>query len=538
MLNISDAFKAAMINPVRIFKSKITINGVLYTDEDAIKDIEIQRVGNNTKFFGYGICHRLNLKMVDLKNIIDPGTGASIKVELGVILPTGEAQYMKFPTFYLSQRNRAVEEKLTSLTAYDILDEATRHLVSELPFAAPYTIKGFIEGCADYLNTPLVLENIPNDDFLMALEYDEGGANFDGSESARTALDAAAEATGAIYYINSNDELCFKRLDVNGAAVLSMTPEEYIKLLRGDNRRLAAVCHTTELGDNVVASLDITGTTQYIRDNPFLELRKDIGSVMDNLLSCVGYLSINQYEADWRGNLTLEIGDKIDTIGVDGKVKTTYLLDDVIKYGGGFAQGTKWEYSASEAETFANPSTVGEALNSTAAKVDKINHEITLYSKQTEQNSEAIASLNVRSDNIVATVTRVEENIDASHAELNENIDRLTSKVEAAITPEDLTIEIQKIKEDGVNSITTTTGFTFNDEGLTVNKTGSEMTTQITEDGMVVYRDDVAVLTADNHGVDAVNLTAHQYLIIGNNSRFEDYIKDGEERTACFWIGG
>ena len=116
MLNVSDAFKAAMINPVRIFKSKITINGVLYTDEDAIKDIEIQRVGNNTKFFGYGICHRLNLKLVDLENIIDPGNGASIKVELGVILPTGEAQYMKFPTFYLSQRNRAVEEKLTSLT--------------------------------------------------------------------------------------------------------------------------------------------------------------------------------------------------------------------------------------------------------------------------------------------------------------------------------------------------------------------------------------------------------------------------------------
>ena len=60
------------------------------------------------------------------------------------------------------------------------------------------------------------------------------------------------------------------------------------------------------------------------------------------------------------------------------------------------------------------------------------------------------------------------------------------------------------------------------------------MTTQITEDGMTVYRDNTAVLIANNVGVDAVNLHATTYLIIGNNSRFEDY---GENRTGCFWIG-
>ena len=60
------------------------------------------------------------------------------------------------------------------------------------------------------------------------------------------------------------------------------------------------------------------------------------------------------------------------------------------------------------------------------------------------------------------------------------------------------------------------------------------MTTQITEDGMTVFRDNTAILIANNVGVDAVNLHATTYLIIGNNSRFEDY---GENRTGCFWIG-
>jgi hypothetical protein len=61
------------------------------------------------------------------------------------------------------------------------------------------------------------------------------------------------------------------------------------------------------------------------------------------------------------------------------------------------------------------------------------------------------------------------------------------------------------------------------------------MATTITEDGMVVYRDETAVLTANNEGVDAVNLHASTYLIVGGKSRFETY---GDNRTGCFWIGG
>ena len=102
------------------------------------------------------------------------------------------------------------------------------------------------------------------------------------------------------------------------------------------------------------------------------------------------------------------------------------------------------------------------------------------------------------------------------------------------MTAEDVKLEIKSELSNGVTKVETTTGFTFNDEGLTVSKSGSEMTTQITEDGMTVFRDNTAVLIANNVGVDAVNLHATTYLIIGNNSRFEDY---GEDRTGCFWIG-
>lgn len=43
------------------------------------------------------------------------------------------------------------------------------------------------------------------------------------------------------------------------------------------------------------------------------------------------------------------------------------------------------------------------------------------------------------------------------------------------------------------------------------------------------------MLSATGNGVNATNLHAKTYLIIGGRSRFENY---GTNRTGCFWIGG
>ena len=46
------------------------------------------------------------------------------------------------------------------------------------------------------------------------------------------------------------------------------------------------------------------------------------------------------------------------------------------------------------------------------------------------------------------------------------------------------------------------------------------------------------LMPVDTNGVDAINLTARQYLIVGSNSRFENYDNGiDSHRTACFYIG-
>ena len=146
-----------------------------------------------------------------------------------------------------------------------------------------------------------------------------------------------------------------------------------------------------------------------------------------------------------------------------------------------------------------------------------------------------IADLEVNTNTISATVQRVQTETKTTLDGVEQSMSELTQRVNLSLTPEQVDIAIEQKLADGVETVKTATGFTFDEEGLTVSKTGSEMTTQITEDGMTVRRNNDQVLVADSQGVQATNLHANTYLIIGGKTRLEAY---GTNRVTCFWIGG
>ena len=116
--------------------------------------------------------------------------------------------------------------------------------------------------------------------------------------------------------------------------------------------------------------------------------------------------------------------------------------------------------------------------------------------------------------------------------------DRLT---ELEQTANGISIRVTNLEDidKEVDHVTTTTGYTFNSDGLNIYKVGEEMRNLLDNTGMYVARSDEEVLTANNEGVSAINLSARQYLIIGANSRLEDYSNGTDSnRTACFYIGG
>lgn len=147
---------------------------------------------------------------------------------------------------------------------------------------------------------------------------------------------------------------------------------------------------------------------------------------------------------------------------------------------------------------------------------------------------ESVSQLSVDAEGIQASVSETQQSIDSVTGELEKTKEEIA---QVKLSSDQLTIDITKITNDGVEKVTNTTG-TFDEKGLTIDSSDSPTKTQITPDGMTVYRNtgaEEAVLTATSNGVDATNLHAKTYLIVGGRSRFENY---GEDRTGCFWIGG
>lgn len=163
--------------------------------------------------------------------------------------------------------------------------------------------------------------------------------------------------------------------------------------------------------------------------------------------------------------------------------------------------------------------------------------ELSTIKSETKTISETVTSLQLGSDSINASVKSLEQTVKETSEGLANDISIIQDQVNLAMTSDDVKIEIEKKLINGVNKVSTTTGYTFNENGLNISKSDSEMKTQITEDGMKIYKNNDIMLTANNQGVDAKNLHATTYLIIGGNSRMEDFMENGSKRTAIFWIG-
>ena len=162
-----------------------------------------------------------------------------------------------------------------------------------------------------------------------------------------------------------------------------------------------------------------------------------------------------------------------------------------------------------------------------------------------EGEGERLTQLPVTADGLTALVQSQQQQVqevkdaqeDAQNAleGLDQSVQEISSRVDLALTSDQVEIAIEKKLAQGVDTVTTKTGFTFDDVGLTVSKTGSEMTTQVTEDGMTISRSGTQVLLVDNQGVEATNLHAKTFLILAGKARLEPY---GADRMGCFWIGG
>lgn len=526
---IDDKAYDALTAPVRQITGAVelfqgsTTHEFLYNTN--LKSFTIEREAVNNKFFGYGICQKLTVKVIDKDAEININSGyGSIETYLGY---SNTVDYCA-PSFFIQEVSRDENTAELTITGYDLLHKALDTTLNDagIEWKASYSFYEFADECARNLGLYLNYYYFPDPN----LHYPEG-ANLEGTETLREIFDAIAEATQSIYYIDRNNLLTFRRPDIHGNPVAIIDKSQYFTLKSGENCELTAICSATELGDNIFAGNRNAGYTQYVRENPFWVLRDDVDFLVESAAETMEGMAANKFSCSWRGNYLIEPVDKIAFVTKDNSLITSYFTTDTLIYNGGLSQTTEWDYETDSNETAANPTTLGDKLKYTTAVVDKANKRIELMTSQVDDAVEQVAQIQVETNSIRNSVSETNQRIE----DQDDTIAAITQTVSTQITPDQMTVAIQKEIANGVDKITTTTGFTFDETGLTVSRDGREMTTTITEDGMTVYKDGNEMLTADNTGVKAQNLHATTYLLIGEYSRLED--DKTNKRTCCYWVG-
>lgn len=548
MVSTTTEFKSAITASVRKIDAKVELyNGSTlvdtYTQADRIKSIEIQRVADNNVFFGQVVCQRCNIHLIDKNRELSITTANKLAVSFGI----NEEYPAAFPFFFVSEVHRDENTNELSITAYDAIYSTDKYLLSELTIPTGQNLRQQLSPIVSKLGLTTSSISTAAISSFEALTFD--GANFDGTETLKTVLQHIAEATQTLCYIGGNNRLKFVRLKVNGASVHTINKDDYITLSNSDNRKLTTIVSVTELGDNVSATTGAIGSTQYIRENAFLVLRDDIGTLLDDAIVGIGDLTIAKFNCTWRGNPAFELGDKIRIKAKNNQYFYTFVLDDVITYNGAYSHKTAWNYDDNTEEVTANPSTIGAQLKKTSAKVDKVNGKIDLevsasetrtnqqleqittnYTSQIEQTAQGINSTVSALSDKVDLADRTIEGAQEQIQELNNSFTSL-SQTATAIQG---TISNLQTSIDGKETITNTTA-TLDTNGLTVGKSNSSTKTTISDDGMTVKYNSQNMLIADSQGVIAKDLTAKNYLIIDGLIRFQKY---GTNRVGCYWIGG
>lgn len=177
--------------------------------------------------------------------------------------------------------------------------------------------------------------------------------------------------------------------------------------------------------------------------------------------------------------------------------------------------------------------------------------------QETTENSQKITehkqTLDSISNKVQSNTTDINNNYQEVLGKLNDcaqksDIETISKSVETIQTDSKYAIEVaEEIKQNGATKVKTSTGYTFDEDGLTIEKTNAKTRSKLNEAGLEIKdatgSSEESLLFAgydEKTGetiVKSKNMTVEKYLVVGKHTRFEDY-KDsnGTQWTGAFWL--
>lgn len=266
--------------------------------------------------------------------------------------------------------------------------------------------------------------------------------------------------------------------------------------------------------------------TYVISGNYLLTANKadDLLSIAKNLYEQLSLISFTPCKVSIPSNLDIQAGHIVTITDINGVSIQAYIMSksqsgqrDVLE-----CTGSRNRESVSVVNDQKYQALTGKVLNlSTTVEGLKVENRDT---------NGRVAQISLDIENIRSEVYKQEKTLQG-YTETISTIEQ---------TAEDVRLSVKTLQDNGVNKVSTEFGLNINESCVEIKRSTSDMTNRLDEKGMRIVRDadtqnETTMFKADSQGVIATDVSVRNYLVVGQNARFEDI---GQGRTACFWIGG
>lgn len=500
-------------------------------------------------------------------NDLCPGTVSSAQVsfETNEALTTGlsfkyykrysaDDEWSFVDKFIVMDVNKTPYEDYYKVVAYDYMSLFELVVDDWIPTVTyPVTLTTVYQSLIQYIATQMGVaityesSNIgPNTNLTVENGYT--GSNITG----RNVLEWIAQLAGRSIRIKSTENNIMVSCPAWTLATYNSKPENRVSITMSEDIAELPTKVTVKSMTNDIGQTVGSGTASYeVVGNPLVNgassttLSAYASGILSELAGIGNYHSGTLkmlYDED------LPLGTKVTVYAADGITQLGAILVMHKKFG---RDGVTF--------TSDGQATRDTQSNVTNSQIQAVLGKFNELSSTVERNSAKITDLETGFSSIEQTVENIEttvQGVDGRVTNLVQTVDGLSTHVQGldnrsttleqtanslaiAVSHQPTTQTIQtqinnslNVYEPNVNEVTTTTGYTFNANGLTISNSSSDIYNTIDNTGMEVRTSSETLLRATNQGVDAYKFAAKKYITVADIIHLEEY---DENKIGCFW---
>lgn len=553
--------------PIEYATIHIEDDNIDITDKDDLKNFKIESSCYvNDNFIGTAVAKKITVEMFnngqyELEN-------KKISVKTGIEID-GKIEYIPMGTFIIEKPTTEEVSTKTQFVGYDYMIKFNATYVDRVTY--PIKTVELLKDLCNQVGVECGITEFTNSNYMIL------GNPFTNNEDCKTVLSNIAQLAGGFAYIGRDNKLYIKTLettenllrvkdihfmsvaDFNNTIVNTTVSSSDIadEKIDGNNyfefsknnkfgKVNSLILRLSQVeGENTVIqdedSIKKDGLTEItIADNYFLTSNEEREKVIDELWNKLKGLEYLPFEIKDYGFPYLDLGDMICIKDTEDNEYISYVFDYTFNYNGIYSGNLKAKALTKTQTAFKNTNNIKTKFRNVEYKVDKINGTISSIVSTQEEISKDLKDTSTTANNNYQDILNK-----LGDKAQKDDVVALEKTVQAVQDDSKYAITVtEDIKLNGVSKVKTDTGYTFDKDGLKIEKTNAKTKSKLNEAGLEITdatgSNEESLLFAgydDKTGetiVKSKNMTVEKYLTIGTYSRIEDY----QEGTGVFWIGG